>query len=82
MDPDNLDGYPGFQRYFRDRQPPTLIVWGRNDEIFGPKGAKAYLRDLPNAELHPLDTGHLALAAESKLGAGPRRLHGGGTERE
>jgi pimeloyl-ACP methyl ester carboxylesterase len=60
----NLDGYPAFQQYFRDRQPPTLIVWGRNDEIFGPKGAEAYLRDLPNAELHLLDTGHFALEEE------------------
>jgi pimeloyl-ACP methyl ester carboxylesterase len=60
----NLDGYPAFQQYFRDRQPPTLIVWGRNDEIFGPKGAEAYLRDLPEAELYLLDTGHFALEEE------------------
>jgi pimeloyl-ACP methyl ester carboxylesterase len=61
----NLDGYPAFQQYFRDHQPPTLIVWGRNDEIFGPKGAEAYLRDLPDAELHLLDTGHFALEEEA-----------------
>jgi pimeloyl-ACP methyl ester carboxylesterase len=60
----NLDGYPAFQQYFRDYRPPTLIVWGRNDEIFGPKGAEAYLRDLPDAELHLLDTGHFALEEE------------------
>jgi pimeloyl-ACP methyl ester carboxylesterase len=60
----NLDGYPAFQRYFRERRPPTLIVWGRNDEIFGPAGAEAYLRDLPDAELHLLDTGHFALEEE------------------
>ena len=63
----NLDGYPAFQQYFRDHQPPTLIVWGRNDEIFGPKGAQAYLRDLPQAELYLLDTGHFALEEEGDV---------------
>jgi pimeloyl-ACP methyl ester carboxylesterase len=60
----NLDGYAAFQRYFRERRPPVLIVWGRNDEIFGPAGAEAFLRDLPDAELHLLDTGHFALEEE------------------
>ena len=60
----NLDKYPAFQQYFRGHQPPTLIVWGQNDEIFGPDGARAYLRDLPAAELHLLDTGHFALEEE------------------
>ena len=60
----NLDDYPAFQQYFRDHRPPCLIVWVRNDEIFGPKGAEAYLRDLPDAELHLLDTGHFALEEE------------------
>jgi pimeloyl-ACP methyl ester carboxylesterase len=38
-----------------------LVVWGKNDVIFPASGAHAYLRDLPNAELHLLDTGHFAL---------------------
>jgi pimeloyl-ACP methyl ester carboxylesterase len=42
-------------------------VWGRNDEIFGPKGAEAYLRDLPKAELYLLDTGHFALEEEGDV---------------
>ncbi|MGH3083109.1 MAG: alpha/beta fold hydrolase [Gaiellaceae bacterium] len=63
----NLDGYPAFQQYFRDRQPPTLIVWGNNDEIFGPAGAEAFKRDLPEAELHLLDTGHFALEEEGEF---------------
>ena len=45
----------------RKHQPPTLIVWGKNDIIFPPSGAHPYLRDLPKAELHLLDTGHFAL---------------------
>jgi pimeloyl-ACP methyl ester carboxylesterase len=57
----NLELYPQFQKFFRDRQPPTLIVWGRNDVIFPAEGARAYLKDLPHAELHLLDTGHFAL---------------------
>ncbi|MFI7578219.1 alpha/beta fold hydrolase [Micromonospora sp. NPDC049497] len=57
----NLDVYPDFQGYFRQHQPPALVTWGRHDEIFGPAGAEAYARDLPNAEIHLLDTGHFAL---------------------
>jgi pimeloyl-ACP methyl ester carboxylesterase len=57
----NLELYPQFQKFFRERQPPTLIVWGRNDVIFPAEGARAYLKDLPRAELHLLDTGHFAL---------------------
>jgi pimeloyl-ACP methyl ester carboxylesterase len=50
-----------FQAFFRERKPPTLIVWGKNDKIFPADGATPYLRDLPEAELHLLDTGHFAL---------------------
>ncbi|WP_129645345.1 alpha/beta fold hydrolase [Peristeroidobacter agariperforans] len=57
----NVALYPKFHEFFRTRQPPTLIVWGRNDKIFPAEGAQAYLRDLPKAELHLLDSGHFAL---------------------
>jgi pimeloyl-ACP methyl ester carboxylesterase len=57
----NVELYPRIQAFFRDRQPPTLIVWGKNDKIFPAEGARAYKRDLPGAELHLLDTGHFAL---------------------
>jgi pimeloyl-ACP methyl ester carboxylesterase len=57
----NVALYPQFQAFFRSRQPPTLIVWGKHDVIFPADGAQAYLRDLPHAELHLLDTGHFAL---------------------
>jgi pimeloyl-ACP methyl ester carboxylesterase len=60
----NLDRYAEWQRYFRTYQPPTLITWGGNDEIFPASGARAYLKDLPDAELHILDTGHFALEEE------------------
>lgn len=57
----NVELYPRFQAFFRTRRPPTLIVWGANDVIFPAEGARPYLRDLPDAELHLLDTGHFAL---------------------
>jgi pimeloyl-ACP methyl ester carboxylesterase len=57
----NLALYPAWHAYFRARRPRTLIVWGRNDPFFTVAGAQAYLRDLPEAELHLLDTGHFAL---------------------
>lgn len=53
--------YPEWQAYFRKHQPPMLITWGKNDKIFPAAGATPYLRDLPKAELHLLDTGHFAL---------------------
>lgn len=53
--------YPKWQAYFREYQPPTLIVWGKNDKIFPAAGAGPYKRDLKNLEFHLLDTGHFAL---------------------
>ncbi|MBD2066418.1 alpha/beta hydrolase [Leptolyngbya sp. FACHB-671] len=53
--------YPQWQEYFRKYQPPTLIVWGKNDYIFPAEGAYPYQRDLKDVELHLLDTGHFAL---------------------
>ncbi|WP_103668112.1 alpha/beta fold hydrolase [Pseudanabaena sp. BC1403] len=62
----NLDRYPQWHEYFRSHQPPTLIVWGKNDPFFGPEGANAFKRDLKNAEVHLLDTGHFALDEEGE----------------
>ena len=57
----NTARYPEWQAYFREHQPPALIVWGANDDFFTADGARAYLTDLPDAELHLLDSGHFAL---------------------
>ncbi|WP_369386800.1 alpha/beta fold hydrolase [Streptomyces sp. CG1] len=59
--PANVDLYPRVHQYFRDSRVPLLAVWGANDEIFGPEGAKAFSQDLPDAEIHLLDSGHFAL---------------------
>lgn len=57
----NVALYPAFQAYFREYRPPFLAVWGRHDPAFLPAGALAYKRDLPDAEVHLLNTGHFAL---------------------
>ena len=57
----NVALYPDFQAYFREHRPPFLAVWGRNDPFFLPAGAEAYKRDLPEAEVQFLDTGHFAV---------------------
>ena len=57
----NLPLVDQWHAYFRKHQPPALIVWGERDPFFTVAGARAYLRDLPKAELHLLPTGHTAL---------------------
>jgi pimeloyl-ACP methyl ester carboxylesterase len=66
----NLPLYPRFQQYFRDYQPPALVIWGRHDAIFLAAGAAPYRRDLPQAEIHLLDTGHFALETHGHQIAG------------
>lgn len=58
--------YPQWQEYFRKHQPPTLIVWGKNDAIFPAAGAEPYKRDLKNLEFHLFDTGHFALEEDGQ----------------
>jgi len=53
--------YPAWHKYLHDKKPAVLVVWGKNDPVFAPAGAEAFLRDVPNAELRLLDTGHFAL---------------------
>ncbi|CAA9498783.1 MAG: Hydrolase, alpha/beta fold family, partial [uncultured Rubrobacteraceae bacterium] len=53
--------YPKWQAYFREHQPPVLIAWGKNDEIFPAAGAEPYKRDLKTLDYHLLDAGHFAL---------------------
>ncbi|MFD7335350.1 alpha/beta fold hydrolase [Streptomyces violascens] len=57
----NVAAYPAWQAWLREHRPPTLITWGTNDPFFPEPGARAYLRDLPDAELHLFETGHFAL---------------------
>lgn len=53
--------YPALHAYLRTHRPPVLAVWGRNDPIFGPDGARAFADDVPDAEIHLLDGGHFLL---------------------
>jgi pimeloyl-ACP methyl ester carboxylesterase len=56
----NVKLYPKFQEYFRKWKPPLLAIWGKNDPFFVPAGAEAFQKDLPNAQVEFLDTGHFA----------------------
>ena len=62
----NVAAYPAIQAYFRAHRPPLLAVWGRNDPFFLPAGAEAFRRDLPEAEIRFLETGHFALETHAR----------------
>ena len=71
----NLPLYPKVQEWFRAKQPPALIIWGKNDFIFPVEGAAPYRRDLKNVETHLLDTGHFALETHvEEIAEGMREL--------
>jgi pimeloyl-ACP methyl ester carboxylesterase len=62
----NVALYPSFQEYFRSHKPPFLAVWGKNDPFFLPPGAEAFKRDIPQAVVRFLDTGHFALETHAR----------------
>jgi pimeloyl-ACP methyl ester carboxylesterase len=57
----NVDAYPKWQAWMREKQPRLLVIWGKHDLSFDPSEPEAYRRDVPNAEVHVLDAGHFAL---------------------
>lgn len=57
----NLAKYEEWQEYFQKKQPPTLILWGKNDELFIALGAKAYRQHLPDAKIYFINSGHFIL---------------------
>src|SRR5271170_2311859 len=65
--------YPTWQEYFRQHQPPVLIAWGKNDQIFPAAGAEPYKRDLKTLEYHLIDAGHFALESNGDEIAGLMR---------
>ncbi|WP_114239740.1 alpha/beta fold hydrolase [Dyella sp. C9] len=71
----NLALYPAFQAYFRTHQPRFLATWGRHDPFFLPPGAEAFKRDIPNAKVILLDTGHFALETHVREIADAIRAH-------
>jgi pimeloyl-ACP methyl ester carboxylesterase len=73
----NVALYPKFQEYFRQKKPPLLAVWGRNDPFFLPPGAEAFKRDIPDADIRFFDTGHFALETHAdEIGAAIRDFLG------
>ncbi|HZH63111.1 MAG TPA: alpha/beta hydrolase [Metabacillus sp.] len=65
----NVKQYQDWQEYFRTYQPPTLVVWGKNDMFFGPEGALAFQKDLKDCVVHLLNTGHFPLEEEVETSA-------------
>jgi pimeloyl-ACP methyl ester carboxylesterase len=65
--------YPAFQEYFRKSKPPLLAIWGKNDPFFLPAGAEAFRKDIPDAQVHFLDTGHFAIETHAVEIAGAIR---------
>lgn len=57
----NVAAYPTWQAYLREHQPPVLAIWAKNDPYFGPAGAEAFKRDVPNAQVEFIDGGHFVL---------------------
>jgi len=57
----NVELYPKWQAFLKQRQPRTIIFWGQNDVFFTPEGGEAFLKDLPGAEMHRLQAGHFAV---------------------
>lgn len=57
----NVKQYPQWHEALRKYKPPVLAVWGKNDPIFLPAGAEAFKRDVPDAEIHFVDSGHFSL---------------------
>jgi len=60
----NVKLYPLWQKYLRDKQPPVLVVWGKNDAFFPVSGAEGYKRDVNDIDYNILNTGHFALEEE------------------
>ena len=72
----NVPLYPKWQAFLRERRPSTLIFWGQNDIFFTPEGGESYLIDLPDAELHRLDSGHFAVEDSlDEIAANIRRFY-------
>ena len=71
----NVALYGDIQAYLRDRRPPVLAIWGKNDPFFVPPGAEAFKRDVPDAEVRFVDSGHFALETHAReIGAAMREF--------
>jgi pimeloyl-ACP methyl ester carboxylesterase len=73
----NVTMYGAIQAYLRERKPPLLAIWGKNDPFFLPAGAEAFRRDLPDADVRFVDGGHFALETHAReIGAAMREFLG------
>ncbi|HQT86665.1 MAG: alpha/beta hydrolase [Acidiphilium sp. 37-64-53] len=71
----NVALYSDIQAYLRDKRPPVLAIWGKNDPFFVPAGAEAFRRDVPDADVRFVDSGHFALETHAReIGAAMREF--------
>ena len=71
----NVALYDTFQAYLREHLPPVLAVWGKNDPFFLPPGAEAFKRDVPEADVRFVESGHFALETHAaEIGAAMREF--------
>ncbi len=77
----NVDSYPKWQAWMREKQPRLLVIWGKYESSFDPSEPESYRKDVPNAEVHIVDGGHFALdtaadeiaaLAKGFMGSSPR----------
>jgi pimeloyl-ACP methyl ester carboxylesterase len=72
----NVELYPKWQAFLKKQQPKTIIFWGQDDIFFTPEGGEAYLKDLPNAEMHRLAAGHFAVEDSlNEIASGMHRFY-------
>jgi pimeloyl-ACP methyl ester carboxylesterase len=57
----NVDAYPKWQAWMREKQPRLLVIWGKYDLSFDLGEPERYRKDVPKAEVHVLEAGHFAL---------------------
>ena len=57
----NVEAYPKWQAWMREKQPRLLVIWGKYELSFDSSEPEAYRRDVPKAEVHIVDGGHFAL---------------------
>jgi pimeloyl-ACP methyl ester carboxylesterase len=60
----NVENYPKWQAWMREKQPRLLLIWGKYESSFDPSEPESYRRDVPKAEVHIVDGGHFAVDAD------------------
>ncbi len=57
----NVDAYPKWQAWMREKQLRLLVIWGKYELSFDNGEPERYRKDVPSAGVHVVDGGHFAL---------------------